>query len=128
MGDNDGYTFSKVPIARGLNYGSARKIQAGGAGKRWSGVGAGDRYGMSASSTRGLGRKVKPLKLQNGQTVYVDLLCSVCGHEQLPFHKRLRCDSCGNPLPLVQEEDAYAGKHILANYTDQTAFTPAPFI
>ena len=122
------YAFSPVPIARGLNYGSARNRQAGGAGSKWSGVGAGGRHGMSSGAVRGLGRKVKPLKLQNGDTVYVDILCNNCGYEQPPHHRRLRCDSCGMPLALLDMADAYAGKHTMENYTGQDAFTPASLV
>ena len=104
------YVFSHVPIARGLNYGSARKRQAGGAGNKWSGLGSGGRHGMDSNAVRGLGRKVKPLKLQNGDSVYVDILCNKCGYEQPPLHRRLRCDSCGMPLALLDMADAYAGK------------------
>ena len=118
------YVFSHVPIARGLNYGSARKRQAGGAGNKWSGLGSGGRHGMDSNAVRGLGRKVKPLKLQNGDSVYVDILCNKCGYEQPPLHRRLRCDSCGMPLALLDMADAYAGKHTLKTYTGQDAFTP----
>ena len=119
------YAFSPVPIARGLHYGAARKRQAGGAGLNRSGTGAGGRHGMASGAVRGLGRKVKPLRLQNGDSVYVDILCNACGFEQPPQHRRLRCDSCGRPLALLDTADAYAGKHTMENYTEQDAFTPA---
>lgn len=118
------YKFSRVPIARGLGYGSVRTRQAGGAGKRRSGVGAGGRHGMASAAVKGLGRKVKPLRLQNGDSVFVDILCNSCGYEQPPAHRRLRCNSCGSPLPLLDAADAYAGKHTMQNYTNQDAFTP----
>ena len=119
------YIASNVPIARGLNYGSARSKTGGGLSNRSSGMGAGERYGMSAGSVKGLGRKVKPLKLQNGATVYIDLLCGKCGYENLPNHKRLRCDTCGVPLPQLHPDDANAGKNTLHNYTGQDVFSPA---
>ena len=119
------YTVSKVPIARGLNYGAARNRGGGGLSNKHSGMGAGERYGMSAGSVRGLGRKVKPLKLQTGATVYIDLLCSKCGYENLPTHKRLRCDTCGVPLAQLHPDDANAGKNTLKTYTGQDDFSPA---
>jgi predicted Zn-ribbon and HTH transcriptional regulator len=118
------YIISNVPIARGLNYGAARSQFGGGLSNKTSGLGAGERYGMSAGSVKGLGRKVKPLKLQTGATVYVDLLCNKCGYENLPSHKRLRCDTCGVPLPQLHPDDAYAGKNTLQTYTGQDAFSP----
>ena len=119
------YAFSPARIAPGLNYGASRSRQGGGLGSRAAGTGAGGRHGMAAGASRGLGRKVKPLKLRNGTTVHVDILCGTCGYEQPPNHCRLRCDNCGLPLTLLEDEEAYAGKHTLENYTSQEAFTPA---
>ena len=119
------YTPSHVPIARGLNYGSARKREGGGMSNRFCGTGAGERHGMAAKSVQGLGRKVKPLKLQNGATVHIDLLCNRCGYENPHNHRRLRCNTCGVPLTQIHPDDAAAGKNTLNNYTSQAAFSPA---
>ena len=124
-GATDKYNLSTVPIARGLNYGSARSRGGGGMSNKVIGMGPGESHGMDGKSVKGLGRKVKPLRLQNGETVHIDLLCDRCGYENPPFHKRLRCDTCGVPLTQLHPQDATAGKNTLTTYTGQAAFSPA---
>ena len=97
--------FVGNPLALGADDGGPGLHDARSRGAAVDGMGAGGRHGMSSGAVRGLGRKVKPLKLQNGDTVYVDILCNNCGYEQPPHHRRLRCDSCGMPLALLDMAD-----------------------
>ena len=84
-------------------YGFSRKNGLGGLFSRSSGLGPGQRHGMSGKGV-GTMKKARDMVLGDGSHVVVDIICRRCGHEQPHNYYRCRCQNCVGPLQRVDRD------------------------
>ena len=80
-------------MSSGYSYGSIRRNGLGGLFSKSSGVGPGQRHGMSGQGV-GTVKKARDLVLGDGTQIVVDIVCRRRGHEQPHNYYRCRCQNC----------------------------------
>ena len=90
-------------MSSGYSYGSIRRNGLGGLFSKSSGVGPGQRHGMSGQGV-GTVKKARDLVLGDGTQIVVDIVCRRCGHEQPHNYYRSRCQNCQAPLKIVHRD------------------------
>ena len=100
----DVFIFQDINMSyQGHTYGFSRKNGLGGLFSRSSGLGPGQRHGMSGKGV-GTMKKARDMVLGDGSHVVVDIICRRCGHEQPHNYYRCRCQNCDGPLQKVDRD------------------------